>query len=321
MKIFVPPIKCQGIKTKLVSWIKENLSEMKYSRWIEPFMGSGVVGFNVRPQNAVFSDINPHLINFYNAIKEEKITSSIAKSFLETEGTKLSKHGQDYYNEVRERFNKNFEPKDFLFLNRSCFNGMIRFNSKGKFNVPYGHKPERFAKAYITKIINQIDYISKSVKIFNWEFVCQDFRKTLNNIENTDLIYCDPPYYGRHVDYFDSWNEKDEKDLFDILNIIKGKYILSTWHSNKYRNNNELEKYTDNNILTKEHFYHLGATENNRNAMTEALILNYSPINNDKIIYTQFYGQQLQLLEPKVKYSSDFSQDSHQISQENLNNS
>jgi hypothetical protein len=60
----------------------------------------------------------------------------------------------------------------------------------------------------------------------------------------------------------------------------------------------------------------LGATENNRNAMTEALILNYSPINNDKIIYTQFYGQQLQLLEPKVKYSSDFSQDSHQISQE-----
>jgi DNA adenine methylase len=82
MKIFIPPIKCQGIKTKLVAWIKENLSQLKYSRWIEPFMGSGVVGFNVRPQNAVFSDINPHLINFYNAIKDEKITPTIAKLFI-----------------------------------------------------------------------------------------------------------------------------------------------------------------------------------------------------------------------------------------------
>ena len=66
----------------------------------------------------------------------------------------------------------------------------------------------------------------------------------------------------------------------------------------------------------KELFYHLGVTENNRNAMTEALILNYSPIKNDKIIYSSFYGQQLLLLEPKVKYSSDFSQDSSKDSQE-----
>lgn len=301
MKIFVPPIKCQGIKTKLVSWIKENLSDLKYTRWIEPFMGSGVVGFNVRPQNAIFADTNPHLINFYNSIKEEKITPSKVKIFLESEGEKLSKHGQKYYNEVRERFNQNFEPIDFLFLNRSCFNGMIRFNSSGKFNVPFGHKPERFAKAYITKIINQIDYISKSVKVLNWEFICQDFRTTLGSINKSDLIYCDPPYFGRHVDYFDSWNEKDEKDLFDLLSTVQGKYILSTWHSNKYRNNDELMKYNNNNILTKEHFYHLGATENNRNAMTEALILNYAPINN-KPVYTQTYNQQLQLLESKIKY-------------------
>lgn len=282
MKIFVPPIKCQGIKTKLVSWIKENLSELKYNRWIEPFMGSGVVGFNVRPKNAIFSDINPHLINFYNAIKEEKITPYKAKLYLETEGAKLSKIGQKYYNEIRDRFNLNYEPLDFLFLNRSCFNGMIRFNSMGKFNVPFGHKPKRFAKAYITKIINQIDYINKATKILNWEFICQDFRQTLCSAVETDLIYCDPPYFGRHVDYFDSWNENDEKDLFHLLNDFQGKYILSTWHSNKYRNNIELVKYNKNNILTKEHFYHLGATENNRNAMTEALVLNFNnQINTD----------------------------------------
>jgi DNA adenine methylase len=296
MKIFVPPIKCQGIKTKLVGWIIDTLSNLKYTKWIEPFMGSGVVGFNVRPQNAVFSDINPHLINFYNSIKEEKITPLKAKEFLKYEGEKLEKYGQKYYNEVRNRFNQNFEPLDFLFLNRSCFNGMIRFNNSGKFNVPYGHKPKRFAKAYITKIINQIDYIYKAVKIFNWEFICQDFRIALRNTENTDVIYCDPPYLGRNVDYFDSWNEKDNKDLYDLLNKFQGKYILSTWHSNKYRNNIELEKYSCNNILTKEHFYHLGASENNRNAITEALILNYYPLKNELIEYSQKLNQQLSFL-------------------------
>lgn len=304
MKIFVPPIKCQGIKTKLVEWIKDNLSELKYSRWIEPFMGSGVVGFNVRPHYAIFADINPHLINFYNAIKEDRITPNKAKVFLESEGEKLSKNGQSYYNEVRARFNDSYDSLDFLFLNRSCFNGMIRFNKSGKFNVPYGHKPERFAKAYITKITNQIDYIHKALKVLNWEFVCQDFRITLKNNNSTDLIYCDPPYLGRHVDYFDSWNDKDEIELFDMLKCHKGKYILSTWHSNKYRNNNELAKYNLNNIVTKEHFYHIGANENNRNAMTEALILNYNP-NISKFDYSQKYGLQLQFLEQNSEYTTN----------------
>lgn len=302
MKIFVPPIKCQGIKTKLVVWIKENLSNLNFSRWIEPFMGSGVVGFNVRPHNALFYDINPHLINFYSGIKDGGISALKAKEFLEFEGKKLSQFGQDYYNEVRSRFNENFSSLDFLFLNRSCFNGMIRFNSSGKFNVPYGHKPNRFSKAYITKITNQIDYIYKAVRIFNWDFVCQDFRKTLIDVESTDMVYCDPPYFGRHTDYFDSWNEKDEKDLFDLLNNLKAKYILSTWHSNQFRNNSEIEKYSLNKILTRKHFYHLGASESNRNAMLEALILNYQPIFNTTNIYPDFAGLQMQLLEPETDY-------------------
>jgi DNA adenine methylase len=301
MKIFVPPIKSQGIKTKLVGWIKDNLSDIKFDRWIEPFMGSGVVGFNVRPQKAIFSDTNIHLINFYNAIKNGEITTAIAQNFLELESIKLAKSGQKYYNEVRERFNSEFKPLDFLFLNRSCFNGMIRFNRYGKFNVPFGHKPQRFSKAYITKIVNQIDYISQAVKLLDWEFVCQDFRETLKDINVRDFVYCDPPYIGRHVDYFDSWNDEDEKDLFDILNTSKAKYILSTWHSNQFRSNKEIEKYNEQNILTKEHFYHVGAKEKNRNAMTEALILNYI-LSKQKIGYSIPAGVQLQILEPNRKY-------------------
>jgi len=307
MKIFVPPIKCQGIKTKLVNWIKDNLSDLKYNTWFEPFMGSGVVGFNIRPKKAIFSDINPHLINFYNAIKEGNITPATARIFLEIEGLKLSKGGQKYYNEVRERFNSTFNSLDFLFLNRSCFNGMIRFNKYGKFNVPFGHKPNRFSKSYITKITNQIDYIYQATKILNWIFVCQNFDLTIKTASKNDIIYCDPPYLGRHVDYFDSWNEKNERELYNCLNNFKGKYILSTWHSNKYRTNIEIEKYNRHNILTKEHFYHIGASEKNRNSMTEALILNYYPNVDKNIIYSFQSPEQLRLFEPKIKYNKKLS--------------
>ena len=85
-KIAVPPLKCQGIKTKLVDWILDHVTLNEDGIWIEPFMGSGVVGFNVRPQRAVFNDANPHIINLYNAIKREEITASIATEFLKKKG-------------------------------------------------------------------------------------------------------------------------------------------------------------------------------------------------------------------------------------------
>jgi DNA adenine methylase len=277
-KIIIPPIKCQGIKSKLAGWILEFVKFQKDEKWIEPFMGSGVVGFNLQPAKALFCDINPHLINFYNSIKNGEITSKIAREFLEKEGALLKEKGESYYYFIRERFNETKDSLDFLFLNRACFNGVMRFNRKGFFNVPFGHKPERFAKAYVTKICNQIEKVEKATRNFDWQFVCQDFRKTISEVEETDWVYCDPPYFGRHIDYFNSWNETDEKDLFDLLEETSAKIILSTWHSNQYRENLELEKYNKAfEIVTKNHFYHVGASEINRNPMLEALVLNYAP--------------------------------------------
>jgi DNA adenine methylase len=277
-KIFVPPVKIQGKKTKLVSFILENLPADSFDVWVEPFMGSGVVGFNVQPKKAIFADSNPHIINFYNAIKSGEITPQIAKEFLEKQGVLLSQKGQEYFNEVRQNFNREHRSLDFLFLNRSCFNGMIRFNRKFQFNVPYGHKPERFAQAYITKIVNQIKQVQFFIENNDYTFVCQDFKTTLSNLPANSLIYCDPPYIGRHVDYYDSWNEENETDLEQFLRISEAKFIVSTWHSNKYRTNLYLQTLWANyNLETTEHFYHLGGKEENRNAVMEALILNYSP--------------------------------------------
>jgi len=282
-KIHVPPIKTQGIKTKLVEWILDQISFKIEGRWIEPFMGSGVVGFNLRPKKAIFADKNPHIINFYNAIKNREITARKVKIFLEEEGRKLFERGDEYYYEVRDRFNRNGDPLDFLFLNRSCFNGVIRFNNKGEFNTPFGRKPDRFRKAYITKIVNQVKYVEEDIQKYDWLFIAQDFRKTISEATPDDVIYCDPPYIGRHTNYYDIWMEKDELELYELLSNFKGKFILSTWYKNKYRENEYIKKlWSKFNIITRNHFYHVGGKEINRNPMIEALILNFEPNNIDK---------------------------------------
>jgi len=280
IKIYVPPIKTQGIKTKLVESIIDQINFEIKGKWIEPFMGSGVVGFNLRPKRAIFAEKNPHIINFYNAIKNREITSQKVRIFLKIEGKKLLEKGEEYYYEVRDRFNKYHNPLDFLFLNRSCFNGVIRFNSKGEFNTPFGRKPDRFRKAYITKIVNQVRYVEECIHKYDWIFIAQDFRKTIKEANEDDVIYCDPPYIGRHTNYFDIWTEKDEYDLYKLLSNFKGKFILSTWYKNKYRENEFIKKFwREFNIITRNHFYHVGGREINRNPMIEALILNFEPNN------------------------------------------
>ena len=275
-KIYIPPLKIQGIKTKIVPLIREHIQLKKNSIWVEPFMGSGVVGFNVAAERAIFADTNPHIINFYNGIKKGIITADTVRSFLETEGKKLEHGDSAYYYEVRTRFNQTHEPLDFLFLNRSCFNGMMRFNKDYQYNVPYGHKPLRFSKAYITKIVNQVAHIENLLKDHEWCFVCRSFEETIRAAENTDFIYCDPPYIGRHVDYYDSWDEDSETALHSVLMRSGASFMLSTWHHNPYRTNEYIERvWGDCQIVTREHFYHVGAKERNRNAVTEALLMNY----------------------------------------------
>jgi len=193
-------------------------------------------------------------------------------------GEKLRTDGEPYYYTVRERFNAQPSSLDFLFLNRSCFNGVMRFNRRGKFNVPYCHKSERFAQAYVTKIINQIRRIAEVISMRDWTFAVSDFRSTLTQAEPGDLVYADPPYAGRHVDYFNSWSEADETELAGLLKQLPCGFILSTWHSNQFRANPLIEQnWTEHrfHILTREHFYHVGSTEDLRHPMIEALITNF----------------------------------------------
>lgn len=299
----VPPIKSQGIKTKLVPWI-QNIVPLGFNgRWIEPFMGTGVVAFNIAPKHALLCDTNPHLINFYNEIKSGKITKEIVRNYLEKEGAILLEKEDEHYYFIRERFNNNHNPLDFLFLNRAGFNGMIRFNRKGGFNIPFCKKPQRFAKAYITKIVNQVAYVGHLFKVKNFEFKCQSFDKTISNANINDIIYCDPPYIGRHVDYFNGWDDEQENHLFSSLSKTQSKFILSTWHHNDFRENEYINSLWNKfNILTREHFYHVGGSEKNRNPMIEAIITNYETIIDEN--QNQKKQEQLSLLEDQVAYSA-----------------
>jgi DNA adenine methylase len=276
MRVNVPPIKSQGIKTKLVPWVESIVPGDFNGVWIEPFMGTGVVAFNIAPINALLCDTNPHLVNFYASLSRGEISSVIVRDYLAAEGKILLKKGEDHYYEVRNRFNEHHSPLDFLFLNRAGFNGMIRFNRKGEFNIPFCRKPQRFAPAYITKIVNQVSCVEKLLRTKNFVFKCQDFCATVKEASSDDMIYCDPPYIGRHVDYYNGWDESHETGLYNALSEFEGKFILSTWHHNDYRENEYIKTlWSKFNILTKDHFYHVGGKEKNRNPVVEALVLNF----------------------------------------------
>jgi DNA adenine methylase len=279
----VPPLKCQGIKTKLVGQIQKLVRSQRFERWVEPFCGSCVVPFNVQPEKALLSDTNIHIIRLYQDIQQGNVTPGLAKEFLDGEGARLSSDGEDYYYTVRERFNVRPSSLDFLFLNRSCFNGVMRFNRKGGFNVPYCHKRDRFAQSYVTKITNQIRRMAEVIAVNDWTFMVADFRQTLAMTQPGDLVYADPPYAGRHVDYFNSWSEGDEQELAKLLKGQAGRFILSTWHSNEFRRNLLVEKNWSGpqvHVLLREHFYHVGSSENLRHPMVEALITNF-PVGPD----------------------------------------
>lgn len=270
----VPPLKLQGIKTKAVPFIKSSVAWSGEGKWVEPFVGSAVVALNVNPDRALLGDTNRHLIAFYRAIQRGTLTADSVRVFLEREGALLKQEGESRYYSIRERFNAGHDSHDFLFLNRSCFNGLMRFNKKGGFNVPFCRKPERFRAAYVTKICNQVQWASDRIRDKDWEFACGNWTEILGQARRSDFVYADPPYAGRFTDYYNSWSDEDALRLEARLKALPCPFLYSMWSENKYRKNERLHRaFSDYEIKTFSHFYHLGSTENLRNGMTEALVV------------------------------------------------
>jgi DNA adenine methylase len=304
MRVVVPPIKSQGIKTKLVPWIQALVPDVP-GRWIEPFLGTGVVAFNSGFQRALLADTNPHVIRFYQQVQAGIIRPSTVRSYLEKEGDQLRKagrNGYDHFNRLKDRFNERHDPLDFLFLSRAGFNGMMRFNKKGEWNIPFCQKPERFSRPYITKIVNQVHDVACLIQP-EWEFRTALFEEVIPHAKKGDIIYCDPPYAGRYADYYNGWTDEDEEHLFTLLSSTPARFILSTWHHNDYRENEMVDRYWSRfNIVTRDHFYHSGAKIENRRSIVEALVYNFEASIEEHNHGIRPKPEQLMLFEERAEY-------------------
>jgi len=158
--------------------------DIKTGRYFEPFVGGGAVFFDLLPETAYLSDLNNELVVTYNVIKND--VENLIKSL------KKHKLDKEYFLKIRaqnpEKLSDLNTASRFIYLNRTCFNGMYRVNSKGGFNVPFG----KYTNPLICDEVN-LRKASKALK--NVEIKKQDYKEVLKKAKKGDFIYFDPPYY------------------------------------------------------------------------------------------------------------------------------
>ena len=197
-----PFIKWVGGKTQLLDDIKKilprDLSRRDEMTYIEPFVGGGAVLFWILQEypnitRAIINDINAELICTYRVIKHDVENLIFELNRLQNEYLPLNEvDRKEYFLVQRERFNERDTSEVetaalFIFLNRTCFNGLYRVNSKGKFNVPHG----RYANP---KICDEETLRADSAVLQRVEILCGDFAQTGKYAHDNVLFYFDPPY-------------------------------------------------------------------------------------------------------------------------------
>ncbi len=209
-----PPLKWAGGKRWLVSDLAQIWEPHKRRRYVEPFCGGLGVALGFRPRNALLNDINPHLINFYQQLGR---------------GLRLTlemRNDERNYYEHRKSFNELIKRDGsqtpeaaqlFYYLNRTCFNGLCRFNQSGKFNVPFG--------SY--KNINYASDFYRYQRLFeSWTFSNGDLAEL--TLEQDDFVYADPPYDVEFTTYSAggfSW--RDQVRTAELLAAHHGPVVLS----------------------------------------------------------------------------------------------
>lgn len=227
-KTVKPFIKWAGGKSQLLEEIRERYPE-KIERYCEPFVGGGAVLLDVlanfQPKEVLINDINPELTNTYTHIRDNadrviSLLSEMQEAFwnMDTDARK------GYYYAKRDRFNElikqavQAEEKAalFIFINKTCFNGLYRVNGKGLYNVPMG----AYKKPPICDTEN-ISLISELLQ--NVEIHCGDYSECADFINNNTFVYIDPPY--RPLSPTSSFNSYAKTEFGDEQQIQLGHFI------------------------------------------------------------------------------------------------
>ena len=270
-----PFLKWAGGKRQLLPFIRKYLPK-NFNIYFEPFLGAGAVLFNLQPEKAFINDLNEELINCYKVIKyfPDELLESINK-YINTE---------DYYYKIRQldRTKNYFGLSDIekasriIYLNKTCYNGLFRVNSKGHFNTPFGNykNPKIIQKSTIYAI-------NRFLNINNIEILNVDFEEAVNNANKGDFIYFDPPYdpisitssfTGYNLDRF---NKNEQIRLQKVIKKLtwKGCKIMLSNSSTDFIKN----LYKDFNIISVPANRSINSNGDGRGKIEEYLIINYDP--------------------------------------------
>tara|TARA_X000001036_G_scaffold369027_1_gene354924 strand:- start:1063 stop:1872 length:810 start_codon:yes stop_codon:yes gene_type:complete len=215
------------------SWLTKNKPEifdidrtLQFKNYLEPFLGGGAVFKFLQPNNkSILADINEDLICFYNCLKDNP--NELYKNTM----AHIKKHSKTYYYDIRSNHNlknKIERSSRFLYLNRTCYNGIYRVNSKGQFNVPIGDSKDFN--------VSEKEFMKYSKMLSKAEIKNEDFRISINKAKKNDLIFVDPPYVTKsNESSFDMYsaNQFDwsaQEELSEILEAKnkEGSHIIVT---------------------------------------------------------------------------------------------
>lgn len=266
-----PIVKWVGGKRQLMFELLKNMPE-NYNRYFEPFIGGGALFFELQPENAYISDMNEELINLYQVVRNN-VDELVAD---------LQKHdiSKEYFMEIRnidrteeyENWSDIQKASRFIYLNRTCFNGMYRVNSKGEFNVPFGHYKN-------PRILDENNLINCSNLLQRTEIKHADFSEILKKVKKGDFVYFDPPYVplsetssftSYTKDGFDMDMQFKLRDVCDELNSMGVKFLLS--NSDTKLVNELYENYNIKKVFASRQ---INANADGRGKITEVLVRNY----------------------------------------------
>lgn len=268
-----PFLKWAGGKRQLLPEIRKYIPSY-FNTYYEPFVGAGAVLFDLQPSVAVINDVNKELINTYMVIRDH-VDELI-------EDLKKHKNEKDYFYEIRniDRRDDYYElspvqrASRIIFLNKTCFNGLFRVNSKGQFNVPFGqYKNPKIVNEAVLRAVHHF-LVNHKVEILN-----TDFEKAVIDAQEGDFVYFDPPYDPVSItSSFTSYSlngfGKEEqirlRDLFVDLDKRGCKVLLSNSSTDFI-----LELYKDYKIEIVQASRNINSKSSGRGKIPEVLVRNY----------------------------------------------
>ncbi len=231
-----PIIKYRGGKSKEIPQLIQHIPDFK-GRYIEPFFGGGAMFFYLERKNAIINDINSKLIDFYKGVQSNFPTVKAELSEIEEvykanrvayeelkkqhPDSRVLDNNEELYYTIRDMYNGLTEPRYsaatlYYFINKTAYSGMIRFNAKGEFNVPYG-RYKNFNTALLTEQHHQL--------LAETEIHNEDYKKIFDIAQPDDFIFLDPPYdcvfsdYG-NKEYINGFNDDSHRQLAqDFYNL------------------------------------------------------------------------------------------------------